>query len=182
MSKLGAKLATGRLIHWTNLDGMREWERLQAELATLQTVGVKDDREVGDPKQDLARQIIELEQQMDASGVAFDLSAIPAKRWLELRAENTTDDDTQTEMSDADYWAFINAVMREPDVVASVTRVADGSPIEFDAASDWDDEVKTMTLAQWTRFAEKLKELNQNRVGAPKSRLASLMMRASDKS
>lgn len=183
MSKLGAKLPTGRLVHWTDLDGMREWERLQAELAKMQTEGVADDREVGDPKRDLARQITALEDEMDGSGVAFELSAIPAKRWIELRTENTpASDDAQAEMSDAEYWSFINAVIREPGVVLSVTHVADGSQIAFDAARDWDDEVDSMTLAQWTRFAEKLKEINANRVGAPKSRLASLVMRASAKS
>lgn len=175
MSKLGAKLATGRLLHWTDLEAMAEWERLHVELAKAES-RVGDDREVGSPRRDLAKQISDLEAQMDASGVAFDLSALPVKRWTELKDDHADSD----EMSDAEFFEFINAVMKEDGVVLAVTR--DGEQVDFNPANDWDDEVKLMTAGQWSRFAEKLRELNQRRVGAPKSQLASLVMRDSDKS
>lgn len=175
MSKLGSKLPTGRLLHWTDLELMGEWERLQAELVKTQSL-VGDDRETGSPKRELAKRIGELEAQMDASGVAFDLSALPVKRWTELKDEHSEGD----ELSDAEFFAFINVVMKEPGVVVAVTR--DGQPLEFNAATDWDAEVESMTAGQWSRFGDKLTELNQRRVGAPKSQLASLVMRDSDKS
>lgn len=176
MSKLGSKLPTGRLLHWTDLELMGEWERLQAELIKSEANLVVDDRETGSPKRELAQKISDLEAQMDASGVAFDLSALPVKRWTELKDQHTDGD----ELSDAEFFAFINAVMKEPGVVLAVTR--DGEKVDFDAAHDWDEEVESMTSGQWSRFGEKLTELNQKRVGVPKSQLASLAMRSSVKS
>lgn len=181
MSKFGAKLPTGRLVHWTDLAAMAEWERLHVDLAKANLAN--DEREVGDPGREIARQIIDLEEQMDASGVAFELSGIPGKRWIEIKAEATTEPlDDDGGLSEADYLRFVNAVMREPGVILSVSHVANGEPIPFDGPKDWDAEAETMTFAQLWRFGEKVKELNQSRVGAPKSQLASLAMRVSDKS
>lgn len=142
---------------------------------------VKDDRE-NSPQTAIAREIADLEAKMDTSTLVFTLAALPRKRYAEIVAAHPArpDDDTD-EPFGLNVSTGIDAILTEPGVIVAVAEKVSGNAVEF-TADDWPALADEMSNSQWEQFAQAAITLNQGRVGAPFSPVASALIRRSDAS
>lgn len=142
----------------------------------------KDDRE-NSPSAAIAREITELESQMADSTLVFTLAALPRKRYAEIVAEHPAREGNDTdEPFGLDVSTGIDAILTEPGVIVSVANKVTGETVDFDAPTEWPDLADEMSNSQWEQFATSVIQLNQGRVGAPFSPVASVLTRRSDAS
>lgn len=175
MSKLGITRPTGAVKLYRDQALYQEWEAAQQDLSADPT---KDDRETGRP---LAKKVSDLEARMNQTALTFHVQALPRKRFAELELEHPPRDGVP---GDEDFGVnvetFFDAVMMEPGSLISVTD-AEGNSVEFSAQTDWSEAADEMANGQWTLFALELFQVNRGRTSAPKSLVASAMMRNYDK-
>lgn len=163
----------------TDLSLASEHEAATKRLAEARTI--KDDRE-NSPTLVIAKEIADLEERMAASTLVFTLAALPRKRYAEIVAEHPAREGNDTdEPFGLNVSTGVDAILVEPGVIVSVTEKATGEPVGFDAA-DWPALADDISNSQWEQFAQAAITLNQGRVGAPFSPVASALIRRSDAS
>ena len=163
----------------TDLSLASEHEAATKRLAEARTV--RDDREV-DPAVTVAREVSDLEQRMAASTLVFTLAALPRKRYAEIVAEHPAREGNDTdEPFGLNVSTGVDAILTEPGVIVSVAEKVSGEAVEF-SVDEWPDLADAMSNSQWEQFASAAIQLNQGRVGAPFSPVASALIRRSDAS
>lgn len=164
----------------TDLSLASEHEAATKRLAEARTV--RDDREI-DPAVAVAREVSDLEQRMAASTLVFTLAALPRKRYAEIVAEHPAREGNEAdEAFGLNLSSGIDVILTEPGVIVSVTNKVTAEPVDFDAAAEWPDLADAMSNSQWEQFATSVIQLNQGKVGAPFSPVASALIRRSDAS
>ena len=163
----------------TDLSLASEHEAAQRRLAESRQT--RDDRE-NSPEAAIAREITDLEAAMAASTLVFTLAALPRKRYAEILAEHPPreGDDTSGAFG-LNVSTGIDAILTEPGVIVAVAEKVSGAPADFDPA-DWPALADEMSNSQWEQFAQAAITLNQGRVVAPFSPVASALTRRSDAS
>lgn len=162
------KRATVTVELCTDADLLGRHEQLTATLAQNARRGIQDDRLTGDP---VAREIVEVEKQMQESMLVFTLRAHPRKEWSALKAVHPPREDDETDANiGVNVSTFIDAAM--PGAIQSVVQKSTGEPVEW-SEGDWLDLADEMSLGQWEHFAGKLLALNNSNVGVPFSLAAS---------
>lgn len=162
-----------------NMDLQGQWEAASHALDDAKNAAALDPREADTSVRDAALLVRELENQMRDHSIRFTLQARPRKKWAEWVAEH------QPVEGDATDEAFGLHVPDLDEVIAadtlSVTKL-DGSPFEFDMASQWAELADEMTNPQWEKFALAVIDLNQTGGGTkvPFSPAASLAILRSE--
>lgn len=153
------------------------WEDAKAELERARTE--ENDQRLGNPEiADAARKVQALEAQMRASVLTFRLRGLPRKQYQELGEEHPPDQEVpQDKAMGVHVASFFDALAK-----ASIYAVndAEGNPVDFDAAAEWDELADEMTDGQWKEFVDELLRLNRSVTEAPFSRTASLLTRPSE--
>lgn len=124
-----------------------------------------------------AQHVQDLEAQMAATTLRFTLEAVTRKRWAEHVAEHPP-----REGDEADRITGMDLSSVDPLIAESIIAVhdADGQPIDFDPATEWLPLADEMSDGQWGDFADAIVNVNRG-TAAPKSKAASLVMRASER-
>jgi len=152
------------------LDGelFSRYEELNADLTEARQKGLADKR-LNAPAASLAKQIVELTEQMRAESVTFTLRGMQRKDWAKLVAENPARPDNQL---DKTYGFNLEAVMNAaiPACIVAVKR--DGEPVDFDPAEDWSQLADDMTDSQYETFVVKTLTVNRGRQEVPFSQAA----------
>lgn len=163
----------------TDLSLAAEHERANKRLS--EAAAVKDDRE-NSPVAAIAREITELEGRMAESTIVFTLAALPRKRYAEIVAAHPPREGEEVdEAFGLNVSTGIDAILVEPGVLVSVAEKVTGAAVEF-SAEDWPALADEMSNSQWEQFAQAVVTLNQGRVSAPFSPVASVLTRRSDAS
>lgn len=136
--------------------------------------------EVGESSavKDAAEHVQALESEMTASTLRFTLEAVQRLRWNEHIATHPP-----REGNPQDEAQGVNVESLDELIPESIKAVhdADGKPVDFDPKTEWAPLSKEISDGQWSDFISELIAVNRGS-GAPKSQVASLVMRRSDKS
>ncbi|AEI11814.1 hypothetical protein [Cellulomonas gilvus] len=170
MSSLTIKRAEKAIDFCTDLALTARHEQLDAELGDVRK---KRQTLASHSEAELVAQLRDLERQMAESTVVFVLRALSNKRWAEHEAAHPPrKGDAADEAYSVNLSTFVDAVM--PESIVSVTHKHDGSPVDFDPATDWMSLADEMSNAQFQVFALALLALNRGVTAAPFSLTASL--------
>lgn len=149
-------------------DLQAEWETLERQLAEAKQRG--DRRLVGSPEEAaLARQLRDLEAQMQDSTITLRLRALPRREFMKLVEKHPARKDNQVDrmvgVNQATFYdALIGACIVEPEIDEErLTRLLDA-----------------LTDAQFNKLANTAWELNRSDVSVPFSRTASRITTNSD--
>ena len=141
----------------------------------------RDDRE-NSAQAAIAREVTEIESRMADSTLVFTLAALPRKRYAEIVAEHPAREDDDVDATfGLNVATGVDAIITEPGVVVAVAQKVSGETVEFDPA-EWPALADDMSNAQWEQFANAALTLNQGKVAAPFSAVASALTRRSDAS
>jgi hypothetical protein len=128
-----------------------------------------------------AKAVTDLEDEMAASTLVFELQAVTRKAWQEYEAahpprEGHKDDETFS----VNCSTFFDAVA--PVMITGVREKVSGEVFAFDPATEWSDLANEMTEAQYNVFALKILNMNRGTTDVPFSPAASRVTAASDES
>lgn len=152
------------------LDGemYSRYEELNADLKESRQRDLADKR-VNSPTSGLARQLVELTEQMRAESVTFTLRGMPRQKWRDLVAANPPREGNQL---DKTYNCNLDAVMEVAIPACIVSVKKNGEPEEFNPAKEWDALADDMTDSQYEDFVVKTLTVNRGRQEVPFSQAA----------
>ena len=136
--------------------------------------------EVGESSavRDAAAHVQELEAAMAASTLRFTLEAVQRLRWNEHIATHPPREGNPQDEAQGVNVESLDALI--PESIKAV-HDADGKPVDFDPRTEWAPLSTEISDGQWSDFISELIAVNRGS-GAPKSQVASLVMRRSGKS
>lgn len=144
------------------------YEELNADLTEARKRALADKR-LNNNTSVLAKQIVEITEQMRAESATFTLRGMPRKDWATLVAENPPRDGNQL---DKTYSCNLDAVMNAaiPACIIGVKR--NGETVDFDPATEWDALADDMSNSQYEDFVVKTLTVNRGRQEVPFSQAA----------
>lgn len=125
-----------------------------------------------------AVKVQEIEAEIQSSLLRFTIEALDRLRWNKHMAEHPARDDNEADKAQGFDVSSLDELL--PSSIKAVHDAA-GKPVDFDPAAEWPALSAEMSDGQWTDFAAAVITVNRG-TDAPKSRVASLVMRSSDKS
>lgn len=128
--------------------------------------------------QDAASAVQVLEAEMAASTLRFTLEAVQRLRWNEHIAANPPREGNSQDEAQGVNIESLDALI--PESIKAVHDM-DGNPVDFDPKAEWPALSQEISDGQWSDFVSELILVNRGS-GAPKSPVASLVMRRSAKS
>lgn len=152
------------------LDGelFSRYQELEDDLKQARQRALADKRLNSAPSA-LAKQLVEVTEQMRAESATFTLRGMPRKDWATLVAENPARDGNSL---DKTYGFNVDDVMAAAIPACIVGVKKQGEPVEFDPAKEWDDLADDMTDAQYETFVVKTLTVNRGRQEVPFSQAA----------
>lgn len=155
--------------------GLRsEWEQAESRLAEARKDPTVDQRLTGGPVTELAKTLKQLEDEMRAATVTFQLEALNRVQWSKLRTEHPPRKGEDGDKS----LGFNESTLFDEAIPMSIRGVTDSQdePVEWDLDS-WPALADEMTNRQYEDF--KIAVLELNVLGGsrlPKSLAASIVM------
>jgi hypothetical protein len=139
-------------------------EAAEAEYTAENNRRLADPR-LGSSTRSLAQKVLDLEQQMKEGSVTFTIRGLKRGVWSELMAEHPA---REKNALDSVYGFNVESLMVEalPQSIAGVEN-ADGEPVPFDVAKEWDPLVEDMTNSQYEDFVLAVIRVNAGRNEVP---------------
>lgn len=136
--------------------------------------------EIGEmPEVRAAAEVVQqIEADMRASTLRFTIEAVDRLRFAEHMAKHPSREDNETDEKHGFDVSSVDELL--PESIRSVHDF-DGKPVDFDPKVEWPAMSAEISDGQWTDFAAAVINVNRG-TNAPKSQIASLVMRNSDKS
>ena len=125
-----------------------------------------------------AEAVLDLERQMAATRMSFTVEAVTRLRWAEFVAAHPPREGNDMDRAQGFDVSSLDEIIPESIKAA---HDFDGKPIDFDPKTEWPALSAELADGQWSDFAAAVISAN-GATEAPKSRVASLAMRSSDKS
>lgn len=148
-------------------DLIEAWNDANEELQALAAQGMKGARVGSKPTAQIkkAKQVQELEREIEESSVVFRFRALPKADWRAL-----CDDHPPRPDNEVDQWTGYN----RDAVLDQAVRDSLIDPV-FDAAS-WDELGQTLSGGEWDELRKAANKVNRGVVESPKSVLASMIL------
>ena len=122
--------------------------------------------------------VVDLERQMAVSTMRFTVEAVTRLRWAEFVAAHPAREDSDMDRAQGFDISSLDEII--PESIKAVHDAA-GKPGDFNPKTEWPPLAAELADGQWSEFAAAIVTVN-GASEAPKSRVASLAMRSSDKS
>ncbi len=135
--------------------------------------------EVGDTAvREAAQRVTDIEELMAESTLSFTLQAVDRLRWNQHVTAHPPREGDETDAAIGVDVSSLDDLM--PETIKAV-HDADGTPVDFDPVAEWPTLSAQLSDGQYNTFVTALVTVNRG-TGAPKSQVASLVMRSSEKS
>ena len=152
-------------------------EAAEAEYLATRSRAVADGR-LNDPAKDLARKVVDLEAEMQASTVSFLVRGLPRGTWADLVAGHAPREGNALDKS---YGFNVESLMVAalPLSIVGAENSA-GEVLDFDAPTEWSALADDMTNSQYEDFVLAVLRVNAGRNDVPFSLSAFRMIQDSE--